>query len=125
MAPRKTKATEPEVGWKIPKRSLVTGGCGFVGMRLVEMLVERGAEYVCAFDIAPRPANSMDSDVINWVQGDLTNVDSIRKASEVSVCVCVCVWVCVCVCVFGCVCVCRCLYVYNVAMYALCDSRVH
>ena len=80
MAPRKTKAPEP--GWAVPKRALVTGGCGFVGMRLVEMLVERGVEYVCAFDIAPKPAGAMDSDAINWVQGDLTNMDSVRKASE-------------------------------------------
>lgn len=31
----------------VPKVCLVTGGTGFVGQRLVEMLVERGAEKVC------------------------------------------------------------------------------
>ena len=41
-----------KIGWAVPKRSLVTGGSGFVGHRLVEMLVERGAEYVCSFDVA-------------------------------------------------------------------------
>ena len=30
---------------------MVTGGTGFVGLRLVEMLVERGAEKVIAFDV--------------------------------------------------------------------------
>ena len=33
-------------------RCLVTGGSGFVGQRLVEMLVERGATRVISFDIA-------------------------------------------------------------------------
>eukprot|EP00420_Gonyaulax_spinifera_P029547 CAMPEP_0197879778 /NCGR_PEP_ID=MMETSP1439-20131203/7774_1 /TAXON_ID=66791 /ORGANISM="Gonyaulax spinifera, Strain CCMP409" /LENGTH=62 /DNA_ID=CAMNT_0043499305 /DNA_START=58 /DNA_END=243 /DNA_ORIENTATION=+ len=28
---------------QVPKRCVVTGGTGFVGQRLVEMLVERGA----------------------------------------------------------------------------------
>ena len=39
----------------IPLRCLVTGGSGFVGQRLVEMLVERGAKRVVSFDIAPKP----------------------------------------------------------------------
>ena len=30
----------------VPKVCVVTGGTGFVGLRLVEMLVERGAEKV-------------------------------------------------------------------------------
>ena len=36
-------------------RCCVTGGSGFVGQRLVEMLVERGAERVVSFDILPQP----------------------------------------------------------------------
>lgn len=31
---------------EVPKRCVVTGGLGFVGQRLVETLVERGAEQV-------------------------------------------------------------------------------
>lgn len=31
---------------QVPKRCVVTGGLGFVGQRLVETLVERGAEQV-------------------------------------------------------------------------------
>jgi len=31
----------------VPKVCVVTGGTGFVGLRLVEMLVERGAQKVC------------------------------------------------------------------------------
>ncbi len=38
----------------VPARCLVTGGTGFVGMRLVEMLVERGARHVVSFDIVTR-----------------------------------------------------------------------
>jgi nucleoside-diphosphate-sugar epimerase len=39
----------------IPKSCLVTGGSGFVGQRLVEMLVERGSKRVVSFDISPKP----------------------------------------------------------------------
>ena len=39
----------------VPRRCAVTGGSGFVGQRLVEMLVERGAEHVVSFDILPMP----------------------------------------------------------------------
>ena len=33
---------------------VVTGGTGFVGQRLVEMLLERGAKRVVSFDIVPK-----------------------------------------------------------------------
>ena len=39
----------------VPLQCCVTGGSGFVGQRLVEMLVERGAERVVSFDILPQP----------------------------------------------------------------------
>mmetsp|Transcript_40150 Transcript_40150/g.96978 ORF Transcript_40150/g.96978 Transcript_40150/m.96978 type:complete len:398 (-) Transcript_40150:216-1409(-) len=40
-------------GYETPKgcSALVTGSCGFVGSRLVEMLLERGAKTVIAFDL--------------------------------------------------------------------------
>jgi len=41
----------------VPAHCVVTGSSGFVGQRLVEMLVERGAKTVVAFDIAPKPGN--------------------------------------------------------------------
>ena len=46
----------------MPKNCVVTGGTGFVGRRLVEMLVERGAEKVVAFDISPKPSDVVDDD---------------------------------------------------------------
>ena len=53
---------------------LVTGGSGFVGQRLVEMLVERGAKKVISFDISPKPKDALESAKIQYVQGDLTNL---------------------------------------------------
>ncbi len=41
-----------------PKHCVVTGGSGFVGQRLCEMLIERGAEKVVSFDIVPMPNDS-------------------------------------------------------------------
>ena len=74
---------EHELGWNVPKRALVTGGSGFVGNRLVEMLAERGCEYVCSFDIAPAPALSKDYQAeVKYIKGDLTKIDDVRKACE-------------------------------------------
>ncbi len=36
----------------VPARCLVTGGSGFVGQRLTEMLLERGAQRVVSLDIS-------------------------------------------------------------------------
>ena len=71
----------------VPKRCVVTGGMGFVGRRLVEMLVERGAERVVAFDIAPKPADAGDDGRIVWMQGDLTNPSDVDRACEGADCV--------------------------------------
>ena len=43
----------------VPKHCVVTGGTGFVGQRLCEMLLERGAERVVSFDIVPLPLESI------------------------------------------------------------------
>ena len=61
---------------------LVTGGSGFVGQRLVEMLVERGAKRVVSFDISPKPRDALESTKIHYVQGDLTNLADISAASK-------------------------------------------
>jgi len=53
-----------------------------VGRRLVEMLVERGAERVVSFDRAPRPADALDDPRIEYVQGDLTRRDQVLAACE-------------------------------------------
>lgn len=63
-----------------PTNCLVTGGGGFVGQRLVEMLVERGATNVVAFDIAPKPANALNQPEVRYIQGDLTNFSDVKKA---------------------------------------------
>lgn len=59
---------------------LVTGGSGFVGQRLVEMLVERGCERVVSFDISPKPKDALECPQIEYVKGDLTNVATLTSA---------------------------------------------
>ena len=71
----------------VPKTCVVTGGMGFVGRRLVEMLVERGAERVVAFDIAPKPEDATDDPRIVWFQGDLTSQDDVNEACKGAECV--------------------------------------
>ncbi len=52
---KKTSVTEYG---PVPRHCVVTGGSGFVGQRLCEMLLERGAERVVSFDIVPMPTES-------------------------------------------------------------------
>ncbi len=70
----------------VPRTCVVTGGSGFVGQRLVEMLVERGAERVVSFDRAPRPADASSDPRIEYVQGDITRSDDVRAAFEGTEC---------------------------------------
>jgi len=60
----------------------VTGGSGFVGQRLVEMLVERGAERVVSFDIAPAPPGALQDPRVEYVQGDITSPDDLASAFD-------------------------------------------
>lgn len=80
MPPKKSAAAFPPV----PARCVVTGGSGFVGQRLVELLVERGAQRVVSFDIAPKPADALDDPRVVYQQGDLTKPADVLAACEVS-----------------------------------------
>jgi len=68
-------------GWNVPSSALVTGGSGFVGQRLVEMLVERGCKRVVSFDISPAPKDAWKRKEIEYVQGDLAKAADVDKAS--------------------------------------------
>jgi len=71
----------------VPKRCVVTGGTGFVGQRLVEMLVERGAEKVISLDIVPPPADAWQSPKIEWRVCDVTDKDGVKEALRGADCV--------------------------------------
>lgn len=66
----------------VPKNCVVTGGSGFVGQRLVEMLVERGAQRVVSFDIAPKPKDALEKKEIEYVVGDLTKPADVASACK-------------------------------------------
>ncbi len=67
---------------RLPKSCVVTGGSGFVGQRLVEMLIELGCDRVVSFDKAPTPSDALKSAKITYVQGDLTDVDTVNRICE-------------------------------------------
>ena len=80
------ESIKPEIkktGWSVPKKCIVTGGSGFVGRRLVEMLVERGSELVIAMDVAPAPIDAEKTDKIKWLQGDLSKPADATMGSKV------------------------------------------
>ena len=70
-----------------PAHCFVTGGTGFVGQRLVEMLVERGATRVVSYDIVPRPADAWDHSSIEWVVGDIADLAALTAAMRGAECV--------------------------------------
>lgn len=65
----------------VPRTAIVTGAGGFVGQRLVEMLVERGAERVIAFDIKP-PPEPFDHPAIEQVLGDISDEAAVLDAFD-------------------------------------------
>jgi nucleoside-diphosphate-sugar epimerase len=81
QTPSKRMTTRSAPGFRrVPNKCLVTGGSGFVGQRLVEMLVERGCQRVVSFDISPKPKDALDSPRIEYIQGDLTNPEDVNDA---------------------------------------------
>lgn len=76
------QAARARVYERPPRVCLVTGGTGFVGQRLVEMLVERGAERVISFDIVPPHDNCWKHEAIEYVVGDISDTDMVDKVCE-------------------------------------------
>jgi nucleoside-diphosphate-sugar epimerase len=74
-----TKNHSGEPGYNVPAVCLVTGGSGFVGQRLVEMLVERGAKKVISFDIAPTPKDCLSTRAVEYVQGDIMDNELLNR----------------------------------------------
>ena len=66
-----------KLGYDMPDRYIVTGGSGFVGQRLVELLVERGASLVVSFDIAPPPHDAIQTPRVRYVQGDISDAAAV------------------------------------------------
>jgi nucleoside-diphosphate-sugar epimerase len=62
-------------------RAFVTGGTGFIGGRLVEKLRERGDEVV-ALVRNPDKAGNLERAGAELIQGDLSDVEAIRRGSE-------------------------------------------
>lgn len=88
LSPEQRRAAEQSYP-EVPKKCVVTGGTGFVGTRLVEMLVERGAEQVICFDIVPKEKAVLvwDHPKIKYVVGDITSYEDVSNAIKGSDCV--------------------------------------
>jgi len=71
----------------VPNVCVVTGSSGFVGQRLVEMLVERGAKKVVAFDIAPPREDAWQRPEIEYVQGDISDREAVAELCQGADCV--------------------------------------
>lgn len=83
------KASSREDYPPVPKVCCVTGGTGFVGTRLCEMLIERGAEKVISFDIVPKAKAVLpwDDPRIVYVVGDISKYEDVYEALKGVECV--------------------------------------
>mmetsp|Transcript_3287 Transcript_3287/g.11925 ORF Transcript_3287/g.11925 Transcript_3287/m.11925 type:complete len:352 (+) Transcript_3287:91-1146(+) len=68
---------------------VVTGGCGLVGQRVVELLLERGAAKVVSFDIVGRPRwDALDNEPrVRYCKGDLSKPEEVDAVCEGADCV--------------------------------------
>ncbi|MEU2711508.1 NAD-dependent epimerase/dehydratase family protein [Streptomyces sp. NPDC007205] len=69
------------------KKILVTGGAGTIGSHLVDLLAEGGAREIVVLDnfVRGRRANlaqALTSGVVEVVEGDIRDADTVRKATE-------------------------------------------
>ncbi|MEU9453459.1 SDR family NAD(P)-dependent oxidoreductase [Streptomyces sp. NPDC048277] len=69
------------------KKILVTGGAGTIGSNLVDLLAEGGAREVVVLDnlVRGRRANlarALPSGVVELVEGDVRDADTVRKVTE-------------------------------------------
>ena len=82
--PLQAASSEPA---PVPNVCVVTGGTGFVGQRLVEMLVERGAKKVISLDIVPPPKDAWQHPAIDWRVCDVTDKEGVSAAIKGADCV--------------------------------------
>ena len=62
-------------------RTLVTGGTGFVGSHLIDVLLERGHE-VTALVRSPAKARGLEARGVRLVRGDLHDLEALREAAK-------------------------------------------
>jgi len=66
------------------ERALVTGGAGFIGSNIVELLVDRGYEVVVLDDLYLGSEDNLSEvrDQIEFVEGSVLNVEMVEEAME-------------------------------------------
>jgi NAD(P)-dependent dehydrogenase (short-subunit alcohol dehydrogenase family) len=87
LSPQQLAASRAGPFPPVPAVCVVTGGTGFVGTRLVEMLVQRGARRVVVVDIVPRPATAWAHPAIEYRLADITKKDEVLAAVKGADCV--------------------------------------
>ena len=63
-------------------RTLITGGCGFVGANLVPMLLERGCEVRILDNFSLGDPGRVASSEVEILEGDVRDADAVARAVE-------------------------------------------
>ena len=71
----------------VPAVCAVTGGTGFVGARLVEVLIERGAKEVRVLDVVPPPMHSWTDPRITYEVGSICDPAAVKRLVSGADCV--------------------------------------
>jgi len=66
------------------EKALVTGGAGFIGSNIVEMLVEEGVEVVVLDDLYLGEEDNLSEvrDQIKFIEGSVLNIEAVEEAVE-------------------------------------------
>ncbi len=62
-------------------RTLITGGCGFVGANLVPMLLERGDDVRVLDDFSGAPRDHLRTAGVELLEGDVRDADAMARAA--------------------------------------------
>ena len=65
-----------------PPTCLVTGGSGMVGRRVIELLLERGAQRVVCFDLCAPAAQRLHHSKVEYVIGDICDKQALEAACK-------------------------------------------
>ena len=61
-------------------RSVVTGGCGFLGSHLAEALITRGDDVTLVDSVPPSADQALSREHARFVEGDVRDADALAKA---------------------------------------------
>ena len=61
-------------------KSLVTGGCGFIGSHIVDYLAELGQEVIVVDNRSANNDRFYENDQVKYISGDIKKIKTLEKS---------------------------------------------